>query len=162
MIPLLKNVEKMLLLKTKKMKKLFIILFILIGNLSIAQYKPIKEVSDKVMELHKAIFIDKDSMALENLLAYEVNYGHSGGKVENRKDMIDNAAHNKSTYSDIKTEINQVIVNGSTAVVRCLLTGTETKEDGKVIPLKLNTLQTWVLVKKKWKLMGRQSVKMDK
>lgn len=158
----MKNVEKMLLLKTKKMKKLFIILFILIGNLSIAQYKPIKEVSDKVMELHKAIFIDKDSMALENLLAYEVNYGHSGGKVENRKDMIDNAAHNKSTYSDIKTEINQVIVNGSTAVVRCLLTGTETKEDGKVIPLKLNTLQTWVLVKKKWKLMGRQSVKMDK
>ncbi len=144
------------------MKKSLLIIFCFIGFVGFAQYKPIKEVSDKVMELHKAIFIDKDSMALENLLAYEVNYGHSGGKVENRKDMIENASHNKSAYTDIKTEINQVIVNGSTAVVRCLLTGTETKEDGKVIPLKLNTLQTWVLVKKKWKLMGRQSVKVDK
>lgn len=158
---LLKNVGEMQ-LRVTKMKKLFTILFCLIASLSFAQYKPIKEVSDKVMELHKAIFIDKDSLALENLLAYEVNYGHSGGKVENRKDMIENVSHNKSTYTEIKTEINQVIVNGSTAVVRCLLTGTETKEDGKVIPLKLNTLQTWVLVKKKWKLMGRQSVKMEK
>lgn len=144
------------------MKKSLLILFCFIGFAGFAQYKPIKEVSDKVMELHKAIFIDKDSLALESLLAYEVNYGHSGGKVENRKDMIENASHNKSTYTEIKTEINQVIINGSTAVVRCLLTGTETKEDGKVIPLKLNTLQTWVLVKKKWKLMGRQSVKVDK
>lgn len=144
------------------MKLRLLILFVLLGSLSFAQYKPIKQVSDKVMELHKAIFMDKDSLALENLLAYEVNYGHSGGKVENRKEMIDNASHNKSAYSDIKTEINQVIVNGNTAVVRCLLTGTETKEDGKIIPLKLNTLQTWILVKKKWKLMGRQSVKMDK
>lgn len=158
---LLKNVE-ITQLQATKMKKLYTILFCFTASLSFAQYKPIKEVSDKVMELHKAIFIEKDSLALESLLAYEVNYGHSGGKVENRKDMIDNASHNKSTYTDIKTEINQVIVNGSTAVVRCLLTGTETKEDGKVIPLKLNTLQTWVLVKKKWKLMGRQSVKSDK
>lgn len=160
-MPLLQNVEKMLHPVTK-MKKLFAILFCLISSLTFAQYKPIKEVSDKVMELHKAIFIDKDSLALENLLAYEINYGHSGGKVENRKEMIKNASHNKSTYTDIKTEVNQVIVNKNTAVVRCLLTGIETKEDGKVIPLKLNTLQTWVLVKKKWKLLGRQSVKMEK
>jgi len=140
-------------------KSRLLILFVFTGALSFAQYKPIKQVSDKALELHKAIFIDKDSLALESLLSYEVNYGHSGGKVENRKEVIDNASHNKSTYTDIKTEINQVIVNDNTAVVRCLLTGTETKEDGKVIPLKLSILQTWTKVKKNWKLMGRQAVK---
>jgi hypothetical protein len=138
-----------------------LILFILTGTLSFAQYKSIKQVSDKALELHQAIFIDKDSLVLESLLSYEVNYGHSGGKVENRKEVIDNASHNKSTYTDIKTEINQVIVNDNTAVVRCLLTGTETKEDGKVIPLKLSILQTWTKVKKHWKLMGRQAVKVN-
>jgi len=138
-----------------------LILFVFIGTLSFAQYKPIKQVSDKALELHKAIFIDKDSLALESLLSYKVNYGHSGGKVENRKEVIENASHNKSTYTDIKTEINQVIVNDNTAVVRCLLTGTETKEDGKVIPLRLSILQTWNKVKKHWKLMGRQAVKVN-
>lgn len=143
------------------MKKIFTILLVTFATVGFAQYKPIKQVSDKALELHKAIFIDKDSLTLENLLSYEVNYGHSGGKVENRKEMIDNAAHNKSTYTDIKTEINQVIVNDNTAVVRCLLTGTETKEDGKIIPLKLSILQTWTKVKKQWKLMGRQAVKVS-
>lgn len=143
------------------MKINLLILFCFIGLASFAQYKSIKQVSDKAFELHKAIFIDKDSLALESLLSYEVNYGHSGGKVENRKEVIENASHNKSTYTDIKTEINQVIVNDNTAVVRCLLTGTETKEDGKVIPLKLCILQTWTRVKKHWKLMGRQAVKVN-
>ncbi len=143
------------------MKLIITILFAFFLTAGLAQYKPIKQVSDKVLELHKAIFIDKDSFALESLLGYEVNYGHSGGKVENRKEVIENASHNKSTYTDIKTEINQVIVNDNTAVVRCLLTGTETKEDGKVIPLKLSILQTWTKVKKNWKLMGRQAVKVN-
>jgi hypothetical protein len=143
------------------MKKILVLLFCLISVASFAQYKSVKQVSDKAIELHKAIFIDKDSLALESLLSYEVNYGHSGGKVENRKEVIDNASHNKSTYTDIKTEINQVIVNDNTAVVRCFLIGTETKEDGKVIPLKLSILQTWTKVKKNWKLMGRQAVKFN-
>ncbi len=143
------------------MKKLLVLLFCMMSIASFAQYKSIKQVSDKTLELHKAIFIYKDSLALESLLSYEVNYGHSGGKVENRKEVIDNASHNKSTYTDIKTEINQVIVNDNTSVVRCLLTGTETKEDGKVIPLKLSILQTWTKVKKHWKLMGRQAVKVN-
>ncbi|MFY7963941.1 MAG: nuclear transport factor 2 family protein [Chitinophagaceae bacterium] len=143
------------------MKLIITILFAFSLTAVLAQYKPIKQVSDKALQLHKAIFIDKDSLVLENLLSYEVNYGHSGGKVENRKEVIDNVSHNKSTYTDIKTEINQVVVNDNTAVVRCVLTGIETKEDGKVIPLKLSILQTWTKVKKYWKLMGRQAVKVS-
>jgi hypothetical protein len=143
------------------MKIIITILFAFFFTVGLAQYKPIKQVSDKALELHKAIFIDKDSVALEHLLSYEVNYGHSGGKVENKKEVIDNASHNISTYTDIKTEINQIIVNDNTAVIRCLLTGTETKEDGRVIPLKLSILQTWTKVKKNWKLMGRQAVKVS-
>jgi ketosteroid isomerase-like protein len=143
------------------MKQFLVIFFCLIGFANFAQYKPIQQVSDKVMFLHSKIFGTKDSMALESLLAYEVNYGHSSGKVENKKEMIESALRNRSIYTEIKTEINQVIVNGNTAVVRCLLTGVETKEDGKIIPLKLSTLLTWTKVNKKWKLMGRQSVKVD-
>jgi Domain of unknown function (DUF4440) len=143
------------------MKKILTILFISIATFGYAQYLPIKQVSDNTIELHKAIFINKDSLALENLLSYEINYGHSGGKIENRKELISNVIHNKSVYNSIETDINEVIVNQNTAIVRCLLTGNEIKEDGKIVPLKLSILQTWTKIKKHWKLMARQAVKIN-
>jgi ketosteroid isomerase-like protein len=126
-----------------------------------SQTKEEQRVTDAVMTVHKAIFVNKDSMSLENLIASELTYGHSGGKVEDRKEMINGVAKSKSVYTNIEAKVQSVSVHGKTAVSRYILTGTETKPDGKATELKLNILQVWIKENKVWKLFARQAVKLS-
>lgn len=144
------------------MKRLILLLSVLvIACTTNAQTAAEKEVSDVVLAVHKAIFVNKDSLALEAAIASELSYGHSGGKVEDRKEMISNVAKSKSVYTNLDAKVLSVSVHGKTAVSRYLLTGTETKPDGKATELKLNILQVWVKEKKVWKLLARQAVKVS-
>ena len=145
------------------MKKLTLIFCLVISSLvkTNAQTKVELEVTAKVQAIHKAIFVDKDSAALEGLLAKEITYGHSAAKLTNRKQTIADVAHNKSTYSNIQIKDISLIVNGKTVVSRYLLTGTETKEDGKAVELHLNILMVWVKEKGEWKMMARQATKFS-
>ena len=126
-----------------------------------AQTKTEKEVTAKVNAIHKAIFVDKDSASLNKLLAKEITYGHSGAKITNRQQTLEDVGGNKSTYSDIRIKDISLIVNGQTVVSRYLLTGNETKEDGKVVPLHLNILMVWIKEKGEWKMMARQATKLS-
>ena len=143
------------------MKKFLILLLVCFsGVVATAQKGKDTKIEDKVQALNKAIFVQKDSLALENLLGKEIIYGHSGGKVENRQEMIKNALANASTYSDVKTEITNVVSEKKFIVVRHIITATENLKDGKTSPLKLGVLQTWIKEGKDWKLIGRQAVKL--
>ena len=143
------------------MKKILIVLVVCFSGLvATAQKGKETKIDDKVQALNKAIFVQKDSLALENLLGKEIIYGHSGGKVETRQEMIKNALANASTYSDVKTEITNVVSDKKAIVVRHILTATENLKDGKTSPLKLGVVQTWVKEGKDWKLVGRQAVKL--
>jgi ketosteroid isomerase-like protein len=144
------------------MKKLFFVHLLVLSVVALfAQTKNEVAVLASVRSLHAAIFIDKDSAAIENLLAAEVTYGHSGGKLENRREAVENCSRNKSTYTNLNQNGISVSINGKTAVTRYLLTGTETKPDGKSTELKLNIFQVWVKEKKGWKMMARQAVKVS-
>jgi len=145
------------------MKKITYILFSLVFSFSIAnaQIKTEAEVTAKVQAIHKAIFVDKDSAALDQLLAKEITYGHSGGKLTNRRQTLQDVGHNKSTYSDIEIKDISLVVNGNTVVSRYILTGTETKEDGKATHLNLNIMMVWVKEKGQWKMMSRQATKLS-
>jgi ketosteroid isomerase-like protein len=144
------------------MKKIiFTYVLIIAAMVSFAQSNAEKQVTEAVLAVHKAIFVNKDSLALESLFAPQLTYGHSGGKVENRQETIDNVSQNKSTYTNIEAKVLSVNIQGNTAASRYLLTGTETKPDGKSTELKLNILQVWIKEKKDWKLMARQAVKVS-
>ncbi len=143
------------------MKKSLILLVVCFSGLvATAQKGKDSKIEDKVQALNKAIFVQKDSLALENLLGKEIIYCHSGGKVESRQEMIKNALANASTYSDVKTEITNVVSEKKFIVVRHIITATENLKDGKTSPLKLGVLQTWIKEGKDWKLIGRQAVKL--
>lgn len=141
--------------------------FILVSILSVfqfflfAQTNEEKKVTEALLNIHKAIFVEKNVQVLESNIANVLTYGHSGGKIEDRKEMIENIANSKSVYSNINATVLSVNVQAKTAVTRYLLTGTETKPDGKSTELKLNILQVWVKEKKVWKLMARQAVKVS-
>lgn len=144
------------------MKKTILFTGLLFAALaSFAQVKSEEKVKESIMAIHNAIFVQKDTAVLENLIAAELTYGHSGGKIENRFEMIHAVAKSNSVYTNVDAKIISVSVQNKTAVSRYLLTGTETKVDGKSTELKLNILQVWIKVNKTWKMMARQAVKVS-
>jgi len=142
------------------MKHYFILTFVLASSLTFAQTNE-QKVLDKVKQLNAAIFMNKDSIALEGLMANKVTYGHSGGKVENRSEMISGAVHSPSTYKNFMMDSATVFFEGkNTAVVRHVLKATSIDKEGKESPLHLGVLQVWIMQNKQWKLMARQAIKL--
>jgi len=141
------------------MKSLFFVISIFFTLSVSAQTVTELKIWKNVEALNKAIFVDKDSVALESLVNSDVTYGHSGGNVEDKKTMIAKALHNISTYKDVKTEKISIKIIGNTAVARHILSATETRE-GKESLLKLNVLQVWQKLYGKWKIIARQSAKV--
>ncbi len=143
------------------MKKVFLSFILIYLTISIqAQNKEQNDLIKIVEELHQFIFIKKDSSALERIFAKEITYGHSGGKLENRKEAIEDISHNQSTYTNISIDSIDVLFNGKTAVSRYVLKGDETNKNNKLTHLHLNILMTWIKEKNKWKMFARQAVKL--
>jgi ketosteroid isomerase-like protein len=143
------------------MKKILAIICLFVAFAATAQSKKEKAVIERTYLLSHTVFGTKDSLTLEDLFAKPATYGHSGGKVENREEAIKNAAHNKSVYTDTAVSNISVIIHDDVAIVRHVFKGTETKADGKVTALNLGLILTWVKEKGKWRLMGRQAVKLS-
>ena len=118
------------------------------------------ELFQRVKQLNDAIFMVKDSVALESLLADKVSYGHSTGKIENRQEMIHGAVSNTGSYANVSLEDFSVFFEKNTAIVRHALKATSIDKDGKQSPLHIGLLQVWVKQKKQWKLTARQAVKL--
>lgn len=110
--------------------------------------------------LQKTVFGTKDSITLEDLFAKTTSYGHSNGKIETREDAIRNISNNKSSYTDTSLKKYNVIFNDDVAIVRYVMRETETNIEGKVAPLNLSIMLVWVKEKGKWKLFGRQAVRL--
>ena len=141
------------------MKKLLAIIFLLAAIQSTAQTDE-QKVLQRVKQLNDAVFINKDSIALEGLLAGKVTYGHSSGKLENRQEMIHAAISSKNTYANFVMDSASVFFENKTAFVRHVLRAVSIDKDGKQSPLHLGVLQVWIMQNKQWKLMARQSVKL--
>ena len=142
------------------MKKLSVIIFLALAIHTSAQTDE-QKVLDRVKQLNTAIFINKDSVALEGLMADKVTYGHSSAKIENRSEMISGAVHGPATYKNFMMDSATVFFEGkNVAVVRHVLKATSVDPQGKESPLHLNVLQVWVIQNKQWKLMARQAVKL--
>src|SRR5215213_8278571 len=144
------------------MKKLFVLFLLIVAAGANAQSKKEKQVIERTYLLSHTVFGTKDSLTLEDLFAKKASYGHSGGKVETREEAVRNISKNKSVYTD--TSINNVTVifdEDDVAIVRYLFKANEKKPDGTVTPLNFTMMLVWVKEKKKWRLMGRQAVKLS-
>ncbi|SRR5258706_7031789 len=126
-----------------------------------SQSKQEIEILANSRRLHQIVFGTKDSAALDQLFASTLTYGHSSGKIQNRVEAIDGIIHNKSTYTDSSLKsYNVMISDDDAAVVRYVMRETETNAEGKAVPLKLSIMLVWIKEKGKWKLFGRQAVRL--
>ena len=139
------------------MKKIIILtLFNLILFVSaIAQTSEEKEVAAVAEALRNAM-IDADKTAIDNLIAEEVSYGHSGGKVEDKVAFLDAILSAKNDYKAISISAQTIkMVRKDIAIVRNKFNA-EILIDGEIHKPDLSVLQVWQEQKGSWKLIARQ------
>jgi len=147
--------------KSIVMKK-FLLLFCIAGVLSFslkAQSAPQTEVMMKMLSLKNAL-IAKDSVALSNLLADEVTYGHSTGIIQTKAQLIRSALNGEQDYRSIEpSNMNIRIYNDNTGVVTINLK-VNVINSGKPLDVNLAATLVWIKMNGEWKLVARQAVKL--
>jgi hypothetical protein len=143
------------------MRKYLVLCLLLVVFAADAQSKKERQLIERTYLLSHTVFGTKDSVTLEDLFAKTATYGHSGGKIENREEAVRNIAYNKSVYTDTTVSNISVIFHDDVAIVRHTFKATETKADGKATALNLGLMLIWVKEKGKWRLFGRQAIKLS-
>src|SRR5690348_16851878 len=97
----------------KKISLLFI--FIALSTFVIAQSKDEEDVAAAVEKLNKAL-VDADSSTLSEITADELSYGHSGGKIQNKAQFVDDAVHG-ADFLNIDATDQTITIAGNNAIV---------------------------------------------
>ena len=131
---------------------------LLISTASFAQSSDEKAVAARVEALRKAM-IAADKMALEDLAADKLSYGHSSGLVENKAAFVDQFVTGKSVFKTITLSDQTIKMAGKVAIVRHHLTG-DTNNNNVAGKADIIILQVWQKQKGKWKLLARQAARI--
>ena len=141
------------------MKKfLFILLIGLSPIFSFAQDNSPKqtEVMMRMLVLRNAL-INKDSIALDDVLASDVSYGHTSGLIQTKPQLIRSVMSKEQDYQNIIPSDMNIRIYDNTGVVT-MKSSVIMNYQGK--PLNMDMYITLVWIKKnKWQLVARQSVK---
>lgn len=142
-----------------KFALLTLVITISMNMSAFAQAKEQKEISSAVEQLRKAL-VDPDKTTLDRLSDDLLTYGHSNGRIENKKEFIDNLVNGNSDFLSIEFSDQTIVVSGNTAVVRHILKGDnhdKGKDPGKV---NIAVLIVWQKKNGQWKMLARQAVKL--
>lgn len=135
----------------------------LIGLISFsasAQTQDEKDVAAAVESL-RATMVDPDKSKLDALVAPELSYGHSSGKVDDKASFIESLLSGASDFVSINLQDQTIRVAGNTAIVRHKLSGeTADKSKGTTAPVNLGVLTIWQKQGGHWKILARQAVKI--
>ena len=124
-----------------------------------AQSADERAVAQSVEALTKAM-IDVDRARLEALTADQLSYGHSAGRIENKKEFIDNLASRASAFRRIDLSDQTISLVDNEAIVRHLFTAETVNPAGQVTPVKIGVLQVWQKQGGDWKLLARQAYRL--
>ena len=141
------------------MKKILIsgiIVMLAIGTF--AQDKKQEEVAQVVTTLRQAI-LDGDSAKLDQLTDSDLTYGHSLGKIENKKEFISALASGRSDFETLDIYDQTIIAKKKIAVVRHTITA-NIKENDKTNTVKLKVMMVFHKDDKNWKLLARQAIRL--
>ena len=144
--------------KIKNMKKLIIAIALFIPSLINAQSKAEKEVAATVEQLRKAM-VDGDRTVLEKLTSDKLNYVHSSGHVDDKKEFVEKLAGGGSDFVTIDLKDQVIIVSGKVAIVRHNLSA-KTNDGGKPGEVNLRIMLTWQKQGNQWILLARQATKI--
>ncbi|GGY87255.1 hypothetical protein GCM10011613_35560 [Cellvibrio zantedeschiae] len=119
--------------------------------------KAVQQVEAQV-ELLRNAMISADAKKLKELTATELNYGHSGGHVENQAEFIEKIISGKSDFVTIDLRDQSVQIVKDIAIVRHKLFAT-TNNNGKPDEVTIGVMLIWQKQNGNWKLLARQAFK---
>jgi ketosteroid isomerase-like protein len=102
--------------------------------------------------------IDPTPEALSALVADDLSYGHSGGKVDTKTSFIADLLSGASDFVTIAITDQTVKIVGNDAIVRHTLTA-DTNDAGKPGKVTIKILGVWQKQAGQWKLLARQAVR---
>jgi hypothetical protein len=141
------------------MKRIFFIaILLIISQLAIAQSKDESAVGNAIETLKKAM-IDADKATLEAISAEVLSYGHSNGKIEDKKQFVEAIASGESDFVTIDLSNQTIKISKDVALVRHRLDA-KTNNKGVAGTVKLDVLLIFQKQKGKWLLIARQAVKV--
>ena len=106
----------------------------------------------------RVAMIDPTPTALSALVADDLSYGHSGGRVDTKDSFIGDLVNSKSDFVSIAITDQTIKVVGHTAIVRHTLTA-DTNDSGKPGKVQIKILGVWQQQGGSWKLLARQAVR---
>ncbi|EJM96433.1 hypothetical protein PMI34_00540 [Pseudomonas sp. GM74] len=141
----------------KKAKVLIGFLCLFSGYVAATPAAVDKDVAQAVDHLTQAM-LHKDIPELNALTAENLTYGHSSGKIQDKKAFIADIETGKSAFKTLEMQNQTITVSGDVALVRHhfsaqALKGTE------VVPTEIENFQIWQKQDGKWLLVGRQAYK---
>ena len=142
------------------MKKILLSLLLLAlsqASFASSSNKDINQVEQKVEALRIAM-INADTKKLKELTATELNYGHSGGHVEDQAAFIEKIVSGKSDFVTIELRDQKIQITKDVAIVRHTLFAT-TNNDGKPGEVTIGVMLIWQKQHGDWKLLARQAFK---
>lgn len=102
--------------------------------------------------------VDPDRSALDALVADDLTYGHSGGKVDTKSSFIADLLNGNSDFVTITISDQTVKVVKDIALVRHTLSA-QTNDSGKPGTVTIKILQVWQQQNGQWRLLARQAVR---
>lgn len=113
----------------------------------------------KMASLRNAL-LSKDSIALSNILADDVTYGHTNGLVQTKQQLIHDVMSGVQEYKSINPVDMNIRVFDNAAIVN--MTGeVSMMYQSKPLDFKMAVTLVWINKNGDWKLEARQSVKLN-
>lgn len=126
---------------------------------AVDEAEQIKNVAAAVEDLKTAI-ISADRDLLENIASDKLVYGHSGGKVQNKAEFVEEIVSLiPNDYLTIDLADQTIMVSGNTAVVRHIYSS-DYLSDGVPGSLRIGNVLVWQEQDGKWKLLARQAYRL--
>jgi uncharacterized protein DUF4440 len=116
-------------------------------------------VAQAVDALTKAM-IEVDRARLDALAADQLSYGHSAGRIENKKEFIDYLESRASAFRRIELSDQTISIVDNEAIVRHLFTGETVNPAGQATSVRIGVLQVWQKQNGVWKLLARQAYRL--
>jgi hypothetical protein len=141
------------------MRSLVVITLLFINTAIIAQADSIG-LKQAMRQLDMAL-IAKDSAALDKLLHKDIRFGHSNGWVQTREDIWNDFRSGKLVYQKIDNNQVTILAISKQSATVTTNTNAEGLVNGNAFKLTLHVMQVWTKTKNGWRLLARQSAKLQ-